>query len=89
MIKMQRDGDDAAAIRQWRFGDESGDRSIEETRLNEFLKEEFDVAQFRILDTDGLQHAQIAVLHRHEDGTQMLKVRTHQVQRRAEVFNRL
>lgn len=74
---------------QWRLDGELSGRSIEETRLDEFLKEKFNVAQFRILDTDRLQHTQIAILHRHEDRTQVLEIRTHQMQRRAEVFDRL
>jgi len=92
MIKIQRRqrrGSDRQRRWQWRFDGKLNNRSIEETRLNEFFKEEFNIAQFRILDTEGLQHTQIAVLHRHEDRTQMFKVRTHQMQRCAEVFDRL
>lgn len=64
-------------------------RSIEKARFNEFLEEEFNVAQFGVLDTDRFQHTQVAILHRHEDWAQVLEIWAHQVQRRAKVLDRL
>lgn len=66
-----------------------GRYSVEEARVDQLLEEELDVAELRVLDPEGLEHAQVPVFHGHEHGAKVLQVGAHQVQRGAEVLYRL
>jgi hypothetical protein len=59
--------------------------SIEKSRFDQFLQEEFHVAQFGFSDAQCGQNAQISVLHGHEHGSQMFQVGAHQTQCRAKI----
>lgn len=61
--------------------------SVEETGVHQFLEEELYVSELGVLDAEGFKHAEVAVLHRHEDGAEVLQVGSHQVQGGAEVFD--
>lgn len=48
--------------------------SVEKTGIDQFLQEKLDVTKLRVLDAEGLEHAEVAVLHSHEDGAQVFQV---------------
>lgn len=62
---------------------------IEESGVDELLKEELDVAELRVLDPEWLEESNVPVLNGHEDGPQVADVRGGQVQGGAEVFDGL
>lgn len=63
--------------------------SVKEAGVDELLQEELNVSEFRVLDSERFEHAEVAVLNRHEHGAQMFQIRPHQVEGRAEVFDSL
>lgn len=47
---------------------------IQKARVHQFLQKELDISQFRVLDAQRFQHAQIAVFDGHEHRTQMFQI---------------
>ena len=62
---------------------------IQKSGVDEFLQEELDVAELRVLDAERLEEADVAVLHRHEDRPQVADVGGREVKRGPEVLDRL
>ena len=62
---------------------------VQESGLDEFLQEEFDVAQFGFLDAQWRQNGHIPVVYGQEHGAKVFHVGAHQTQRRPEVAQRL
>ena len=62
------------ARREVRGGGDVESCSVQEACVDEFLKEEFDISKFRILDPQALQHPQVSIFHRHKYGAQVLQV---------------
>lgn len=62
---------------------------VQESSVDKLFQEEFDVTEFRVLDTETLQHAEVPVFYGQKHGAQMLQVCSHQMKRRAEVLDGL
>jgi len=83
-IELRTNGTDCVIERRRVFGR----NSIQESSVDELFQEKLDISQLRVLDAERLEHAQVAILNSHKDGTKMLQIGSHQMQCCTEICER-
>lgn len=62
---------------------------IKKSCLDEFLQEEFDVAELCLFDAQRGEGRHVPGLNANKDGPQVLQIRAHQTESRSKIANRL